>query len=77
MTEVENIADEILREWLGDWVPLDTLIWSAREVAEKSERDFKNLTIDVLHFLLSEGLALVETSVATDSLPGRPLRPRP
>lgn len=59
MTEIENIADEILKEGLDDWVPLDTLIWSAREVAEKSEYDFKSLTIDVLHFLLSEGLALV------------------
>lgn len=59
VTEVENIADEILREGLDDWVPLDTLIWSAREVAVKSECDFKTMTIDVLNFLLSEGFALV------------------
>ncbi|MCO5968918.1 hypothetical protein [Actinoallomurus soli] len=59
MTEAHEIADEVLREGADDWVPLDSLIWYARESASNSGSDFKRLAIEALEFLLSEELVLV------------------
>jgi hypothetical protein len=58
MTMTQQIAADVLRDGLDDWVPIDTLIWYAREASPKSDNSFKEVAIDVIGYLLSEGLAI-------------------
>jgi len=58
MTDARQIAANVLRDGLDDWVPIDTLIWYAREASSKSGYSFKEVAVDVIDYLLTEGLAV-------------------
>jgi len=59
MTEVKAVAMAILREGLNDWVPIDTLIWYAKDATREFPEAFKELTVKVLEYLLAEELIAV------------------
>jgi hypothetical protein len=50
----KRIFADVLIEGLDDWVPIDQLIWAAREAAKGSP--WKNLFAELLHLLLENGL---------------------
>jgi hypothetical protein len=50
------IIRELLVEGLDDWVPVDRLIWLAREESEQSGGDFRSLAIELLTELMRDGL---------------------
>ena len=56
MSDVETIADEILAEGLDDWVPVDTVIGSAREAAARAGSNFKRLAAATTGYLIEGGL---------------------
>jgi hypothetical protein len=59
MMEIDEIADEVLREGVDDWVPIDVLLWYAQQASHGSQDSFEKLVAMVLEFLLSNGLMLV------------------
>ncbi|MFG2577247.1 hypothetical protein [Streptomyces sp. NPDC048481] len=50
------IIRDLLVEGLDDWVPVDRLIWLAREESEQSGGDFRFLAIELLTELMRDGL---------------------
>jgi hypothetical protein len=54
MINDEDVA-EILKEGIGDWVPIDRVVGQAREEA----RDFKTRTIQLIEYLLANNLMSV------------------
>ncbi|MFF5639505.1 hypothetical protein [Streptomyces sp. NPDC012825] len=50
----KRIFADVLIEGLDDWVPIDQLIWAAREAAQGGP--WKGFFADLLHFLLESGL---------------------
>ncbi|MEU4743521.1 hypothetical protein AB0G02_24080 [Actinosynnema sp. NPDC023658] len=49
-----RIFADVLIEGLEDWVPIDQLIWAARE--EVAGHTWKEFFAELLHFLLEDGL---------------------
>ncbi|MFI5616777.1 hypothetical protein [Streptomyces sp. NPDC051567] len=50
----KRIFADVLIEGLDDWVPIDQLIWAAREAAKGGP--WKEFFAELLHFLLENGL---------------------
>ena len=59
MTAVEQVVRGVLLEGVDDWLPLDVLIWHARQHAQGVPGGFKQVVLDALEKLLAERLALV------------------
>ena len=59
MKTVETVADEVLREGLDDWIPIDVLLWHAKKSAMRSGCEFKEIVRGVLRFLLAEDLVMI------------------
>ncbi|WP_371661643.1 hypothetical protein [Streptomyces sp. NBC_00280] len=49
-----RVFADVLIEGLDDWVPIDQLIWAARE--EMKGRSWKEFFAELLHFLLENNL---------------------
>ena len=58
MSDVEAIAAEVLAEGLDDWIPVDTVIAAAREIAQRSGVDFTPLAIAAIDHLIEGGLMI-------------------
>ena len=74
MTTVESIAVEMLTEGRSDWVPVDTAIGWAREVAAEDGGDFRSTAIAVIEYLVLGGL-MVAGEIGDDGFeewPGTP-----
>ena len=56
MSDVETIALEILAEGLDDWVPVDSVIGSARDAAAHTGTDFRSLATATITHLIKTGL---------------------
>ncbi|MDG3009014.1 hypothetical protein G4X40_02490 [Rhodococcus sp. D2-41] len=56
MSRLETIVRSVLDEGVDDWVPIDSLIWEAREAAGDS--DFRVLVADALRLMFAEGLVV-------------------
>lgn len=59
MAEVETTADRVLREGLDDWVPLDLILWYARDESRDTSKSFEEYAVRLLRYLLSEGLMTI------------------
>jgi hypothetical protein len=56
---MESILKEILTEGLDDWVPIDQVLWLARQEATETGVASEQVTVDVLRRLMAQGLAVV------------------
>ncbi|MBW8740216.1 MAG: hypothetical protein JF621_24975 [Streptomyces turgidiscabies] len=63
------IFADVLIEGLDDWVPIDQLIWAAREAAKG--RDWKEFFVELLHFLLEDDLIQIGELAAEGFSPWR------
>jgi hypothetical protein len=59
MTGIEQIVAHVLREGLDDWVPIDTLLWYARQDSPEPIEAFKQVAISAMEILLFEGLSVI------------------
>lgn len=50
---------ELLEEALDDWLPVDQLLWCARQEAERSGGDFRKISVQLLRFLLERKLMVI------------------
>ncbi|MEC4016556.1 hypothetical protein [Streptomyces sp. H27-D2] len=55
MKATESLAGSILREAEDDWIPLDMLLWHARQSAATTGDGFEKAAIEVLRVLLERG----------------------
>ncbi|XVV06007.1 hypothetical protein ACQPW3_11725 [Actinosynnema sp. CA-248983] len=65
----ERIFADVLIEGLDDWVPIDQLIWAAREETKGPSR--KEFFAELLHFLLENGLIQIGELAAAGFKPWR------
>lgn len=59
LLEIERVVAPALDEGLDDWVPVDTLIWNARQVVPRDSDRFAGFFASVLDRLLREELMVV------------------
>ncbi|WP_103529661.1 hypothetical protein [Streptomyces sp. SM12] len=64
-----RVFADVLIEGLDDWVPIDQLIWAAREAGKESS--WKDLFVELLHFLLENGLVQIGELAAEGFSPWR------
>ncbi len=65
----ESVFADVLIEGLEDWVPIDQLVWAAREGVEG--RPWKEFFAELLHFLLESGLIEIGELAAEGFSPWR------
>ncbi|MFP8964834.1 hypothetical protein ACLIYP_30355 [Streptomyces nanhaiensis] len=51
-----GLVDRVLAEAVDDWIPVDMLLWHAREEAKRSGEDFRQVAVALLEVLLEEHL---------------------
>ncbi|UZK52785.1 hypothetical protein NEH16_00470 [Streptomyces drozdowiczii] len=64
-----NVFADVLMEGMDDWVPIDQLIWAARE--EAKGRSWKEFFAELLHFLLEDDLIQIGELAAEGFSPWR------
>ncbi|MEV7028866.1 hypothetical protein AB0N99_01415 [Streptomyces sp. NPDC093272] len=64
-----RVFSDVLIEGLDDWVPIDQLIWAARE--EKQGPLWRAFFVELLHFLLESNLVQVGELAAEGFSPWR------